>query len=78
MEMGDGDGMGGWVAALSLHCGRMLVTRQSLFADQFVACITIMPPPAYQTLMNMFSMMFEISGAVAGFVCLDRCPAAVL
>ena len=42
MEMGDGSGMGGWVVALSMHCGRTLFARQSLFADQSPACMAIL------------------------------------
>ena len=44
MEMGDGSGVGGWVAALSLHRGRMLSTRQSPFANHPVACADASAP----------------------------------
>ena len=54
MEMGDGDGMGGWVAVLSLHCGRISLTHNSLFADRPVACVAIIPPPTYETLLGDF------------------------
>ena len=50
MEMGDGDAMGGWVAALSHHRGRMLFTHQSLFADMPVAFMALIHPLADETL----------------------------
>ena len=61
MEMGDGSGMGGWVAALSLHCGRMLSTRQPLLANQQVACAAFTPPPAYETLIADFETFSAIT-----------------
>ena len=76
MEMGDGSGMGGWVAALSLHRGRMLSTRQSLFANHLVACAAITPPPTYETLIGDLLTRSEIVRGVVGLVCIDRCLAA--
>ena len=60
MEMGDGSGMDGWVAASSLHCGRMLSTRQALLANQHVAYATITPPPTDETLIGDVSTFSEI------------------
>ena len=64
------------MAALSMHCGRMLFTRQSLSADQSVACVAFTPPPTYETLMGYFLRICEIIRAGVDFVCLDPCPAA--
>ena len=65
-----------WVAALSLHRGRMLSTRQSLFANHPVACAALTPPPTYETLIADFKRLFEIVRRVVGLVCIDRCLAA--
>ena len=34
--------VGGWVVALSMHCGRTLFARHSLFANQAVVCMAIL------------------------------------
>ena len=52
MEMGDGSGMGGWQHYHCIVGGDFVPARQSLLADQSLACIAIAPPPTYVTLMG--------------------------